>query len=404
MHQSQHPDNPDLVELPVSSLSIGMYVAQLDRPWLETPFALQGFPIREQGDIDCLRDHCAYVYIDPARQTRVGSYKTRHAAGKANARDKVSMKTEFAQAKVDFETASQTMEKVFQRIHSNRRVDVEVIRNAITPLIDSVFRNREALAALTRMKDKSDYHYQHSISTAVWAAVLGRHLGMDRSALITLAVGTSMMDVGMTTVPDELLNKLGILDDSEVQEIRNHVKRGVNMIRNSGTSDTKILDVLACHHERHDGSGYPLGLKSNQIPPMARIAGLVDSYDAMITDRPHSPGRSSFEAMQEICDLRNILFQDSLVEHFTQTVGMFPTGAIVELNTGEIGVVVQQNSARRLRPRIVIILDQAKQPLPSLKHIDLAQCTSVSDETPTMWIAKEHSLGAFGIQPDRYFL
>ncbi len=156
------PSDPNLLEVPVGSLDLGMFVAELDRPWSETPFALQGFCIREQGDIDCLRDHCSYVYVDPQRKARLGTYSKRHAPGKAKRRDSISIKKEFTQAKVDFASASQTMEKVFTRIHSNRKVDVEVIKSAITPLIDSVFRNREALAALVRMKDKDDYYYQHS--------------------------------------------------------------------------------------------------------------------------------------------------------------------------------------------------------------------------------------------------
>ncbi|NKC02077.1 MAG: DUF3391 domain-containing protein [Pseudomonadales bacterium] len=383
----------NLIEVPVLGLQPGMYVSQLDRPWLETPFATQGFLIRDTADAEYVAQHCSYVYIDPKQAKVVDLNQKRFTRP-----DKISIKQEFTRAKVEFENASQAMEKVFAEIKSHRRLDIKAVRVAISPLIDSVFRNKDALAALTRLKDKGDYLFQHSLSTAVWSAVLGRHLGMERDELLELALGTSIMDVGMSTLPDNLLSKEGPLSTRELNLIQSHVGKSLSLAADGLSKRT--LNILACHHERNDGSGYPHGLVGTQIPLFARIAGLVDAYDAMITQRPHAQARSSFEAVQELVDMKDTLFQGSLVEQFVQTVGMFPTGAIVELNTGEVGIVVRQNETRRLRPVVVLILNSEQQRRTDMPTIYFSKYTN----TPTTWIVRELRAGAYGITPHDYFV
>ena len=388
-----------LLEIPVASLKPGMFIAELDKPWLETPFALQGFFIQDDDDIDYVSKHCSYVYIDPGLMA-----SNRNRSRSRELIDRASIRQELPQAKIDFVNASSSLEKVFANIRSNRHLDVKAVQEAINPLIDSVFRNREALSALVRMKDKGDYLFEHSLSCAIWSAVLGRHLGMDKTTLQHLALGAATMDVGMTLLPDALLGKKGKLTLKEVQQIHGHVKESLKILKESGDASNTVLNIVACHHERFDGSGYPRGMENPQIPLLARIAGLVDAYDAMVTQRPHAPARSSFDAMQELSDLRGIHFQESLVEQFVQAVGLFPTGTIVEINTGEVGVVVQQNSNRRLRPKVALILDKNKKRHLQIVTIDLNKYVQETDGTPTQWIAKEHEAGAFNLNPDEYFL
>ena len=401
MEQIYVPEDPNLVEVPVFSLEVGMFVAELDRPWLETPFAMQGFVVKDDADIEYISKHCTYVYVDPEKREGFGIKMPRQVKA---VKEQSTLKAEFSRAKVEFESASQAMERVFAQIEQNQKVDIPTMQKVVRPLIDSVFRNREALAALVRLKDKGDYMFQHSLATAVWAAVLGRHMGLERAALEDLALGVSVMDVGMTDVPDEILNKKGPLEPHEIVEMRAHVSNSLKLVHNNGLTN-RVMNLVACHHERFDGSGYPQRLKGNEIPPLARIAGIVDTYDAMLTPRPHSRARSSFEAIQELADMKDRGFQGSLVEQFIQTVGMFPTGSIVELNTGAVGVVVEQNPARRLKPKVVLILDENKQRYNKLSLIDLSAVASWTKlQLPEMWIVQEHSRGSFDIQPDDYFI
>jgi len=267
-----------------------------------------------------------------------------------------------------------------------------------------VLRNSEAMAALMRMKSKDDYLYNHSLANAVWAAVLGRHLGLEQQMLVRLALGAALLDVGMPSVSDELTRGPEALSDSARVQIHAHVKIGLELLNAVGGLHPDVLEIVATHHERHDGSGYPRALAGSDIPLLGRLAGLVDSYDAMITARPHAPARSSFEAIQELSDLKDQLFQGELVEQLMQTIGLFPTGAVIELSSGEVGVVVQQNASRRLRPKVVVVLDSQKQRHAKLVVLDLAKYVSEDENRDSLWISKELEPGAHGIRPDEFFL
>ncbi len=164
-----------------------------------------------------------------------------------------------------------------------------------------------------------------------------------------------------------------------------------------------ILDMIASHHERHDGSGYPHGLSGGDIPVFGRIAGLVDCYDAMISRRVYADARSSYDAVRELNLQSGTGFQREMVEQFVQALGMFPTGRIVEMNTGEVGIVVEQNRVRRLRPKVMVLLDAQQQPVSSHRVLDLKGLPSDEQKDSARWIVKGHEPGAFGIDPKDYF-
>ncbi len=398
------PDTLNLLEIPVGNLKPGMYVAALDRPWLETPFLMQGFFVHDQNDIDSVAKHAAIVYVDPRRQTKEKYPEAKPKAGKPRYRDQTSLKQEYKTAQVDLTSASDAIENVFVRLKNGGNIDVGAMQTAISPLIDSVLRNSEALASLVRMKLKGDYLYNHSLTVSVWAAIFGRHLGFDRGRLKSLALGGALIDTGMATVPDEIILATGPLTPDQTALVRKHVDDGVAYLQKSHEVQQDVLEMVATHHERHDGSGYPRGLKGMDIPVFGRIAGMIDSYDAMITIRPHAKPRSSFEAMQEISGLKDQKFQGELVEQFMQAIGLFPTGSVVELNTGEIGVVVQQNTTRRLRPKVIVVLDAQSNKQEKLVVLDLSKYAKDGNNKSDLWIAHELQSGAHGIQPDEYFL
>jgi HD-GYP domain-containing protein (c-di-GMP phosphodiesterase class II) len=383
-----------------------MYVAQLDRPWLETPFVLQGFFLQEQSDIDLVSKHCAYVYVDPRRRTELKHLKhkvVKEPTRNRNYRDVSSLKSEFTVAVEEYESATVAVGKVFDELRRGRHLNLKLMRSAIDPLIDSVIRNSEAMAALVRLKSKGDYLYHHSLANAVWVAVLGRHLGLEPGVLKRAALAVAVMDVGMTRLEESVLGNAGKLDEADIARIHDHVGLGIELLKSSGEVDPAVLSVVAGHHERHDGSGYPKGLKDSAIPLLARIAGLVDSYDAMITARPHAPARSSFEAMQELSDRKDELFQGELVEQFMQAIGLFPTGSVVELSSGEVAIVVAQNETRRLRPKVVVVLDENKQRYSRLVIIDLSSYEAGGHKSD-MWVKKELQADAYGLRPDEFFL
>ena len=393
-----------LVKVSAGSLQPGMFVADLDRPWLDTPFSLQGFVVRDQEEVHYISRYVDWVMVDidyagSQLFLPVNPSDTETAPA---AEDRLRIKADFQQAKISFESASESLDRVFDSINKGNHTDINAVKNAVSPLIDGVFRNQEAVAALVRLKEVSDYRYNHGISMAVWSAILGRHIGLHRGELEKLVVGCAMCDVGMTTLPEEMLESPEPLTDEQREQMQQHPIVGSNMVKENGNADIEILSIIENHHERYDGSGYPRGVEGATIPLLSRIAGLVDAYDAMITPRPYAPARSSYEAVQELIDTKGQLFQDALVEQFAQAIGLFPTGCLVELNNGEVAIVVKQNNSRRLRPEVVVVLNADKSRKQRLELLDLA--ASGLSGADTRWITRELQPGTYGVNSKEFFI
>jgi len=380
-----------------------MFVAELDRPWLETPFVTQGFIIRDTEDVYYIGKYIEYAFVD----IHYGGAEVFLSLPKAVASSvrldiRLSMKTDFEAARLSFESATDSLERVLGSLKEDQRADITSVKQSIIPLIDSVFRNKEAVAALARLKESSDYRYDHGVSMAVWSAILGRHIGLHRKELEKLVVGCAMCDIGMTQLPKKLTSSAKPLTKKQKDIIAQHPIAGAEMIKLSSGDDFEIIALIENHHERYDGSGYPRGLEGAAIPLLARIAGLVDSYDAMIATRPHSKARTSFEAVQELLDCKDSLFQGALIEQFVQAIGLFPTGSLVELNTGEVAIVVKQNETRRLRPEVVVVLDNNKNRKSPLTLVDLS--TDGIAEACSYWITTELAAGSYGIDSEEFFI
>jgi HD-GYP domain-containing protein (c-di-GMP phosphodiesterase class II) len=183
------------------------------------------------------------------------------------------------------------------------------------------------------------------------------------------------------------------------------VDHGIELLRAAPNVDNRVVTMIATHHERFDGSGYPHKLKGDEIPLVGRIAGIVDCYDAMISERSYARPKSAYDAVRELKSLGGIAFPAELVELFIQAVGVFPTGTVVELNTGDVGIVIGQNRFRRLRPEVMLILDAHKRVRDEFTTIDLLTCDENTGKAePTLWITRGLERGAYGIDPKEYFL
>lgn len=388
-----------LLKVQAENLRPGMFVAELDRPWLETPFTLQGFVVRDDEDVLYICSYVDFVYVD-ADYSSESLLLPEQSEQKETVKKRLSIKTDFEQAKTSFNSASESLDRVFNSLNSGEQTDIQVVRESVQPLIDGVFKNKEAMAALVRLKESSDYRYQHGISMAVWGAILGRHIGLPIDELEKLVVGCAMCDVGMTRLPEEIFRQQSELTDYQRQMVELHTRLGAQMVDDSGSADIEVLGIIKSHHERFDGSGYPEGLQGTEIPLLARIAGLVDAYDAMITPRAYAPGVSSYDAIKELIKSKGVLFQDALVEQFVQAIGLFPTGSLVEFNSGEVGIVVKQNEMRRLKPEVVLVLDEGKKKLDALALVDLS-CEEIGN---SRWIVRGLKSGSYDVNSEEYFI
>ncbi|TDG15908.1 HD-GYP domain-containing protein [Seongchinamella unica] len=391
-----------LVKVPAISLQPGMFVAELDRPWLETPFALQGFVVRDPAEAIYVSRFVDHVFVDAEYKAQRNFLCLDAAPTHAVPQERLELRADMRQARACFDNAAQTLDRVFDSLRAGRSAEISKVQESISPLIESVFKNREAVGALLRLKESGDYRFEHGVSMAAWAAILGRQIGLHRDELETLAVGCAMCDVGMTQLPAELLGQANRLSEAQQRIIRAHPTMGAEMVTDSRNVNFEILGIIENHHERMDGSGYPRGLQGAAIPLLARIAGLVDTYDAMITPRPWAPARTSHEAAQELLDTKGSKFQDALVEQFIQAIGLFPTGTLVELNTGEVGIVTRQNETRRLKPEVVVVLDGNKHKRDPLEIVDLGNQND--PRGIERWITRELLPGSHGVNSEEYYI
>ena len=489
-----------LINVPAKDIRIGMFVAELDRPWTETPFLLQGFLVEDEKQVAELQSLCKIVYVDRARsiegvfpETRehtprpratmppepkkgTASRELRDPETRPNAttpprpkkdasaaparsrpskpesftdtqalildviqelgprdaqapepepdpgayyqptfmdavrdgfsvlfrkrerqrepqrgpmptmpaarRPKAADTAEETPARHDFIPASiqltvhpvttsidQEMPHARQAfvqieaisrqlvddIRAGRLFSVDELEEVIDDVVDSALRSPDAMMLVTRLKEQDVATYGHSLQVSVYLVALGRHLGLPRDELTRLAMLGLFLDLGKIKVPAELLSKPGALTPAEFDLVKQHVSYGVDLVRKVPDVHPSILDGIAKHHEREDGSGYPGGLHADGISLYGRMAGIVDTFVAMTNRRPHASPISAYEALRKISDLGGKLFHAPLVEQFVQTVGVFPVGSRVELSTGEIAIVLQQSTVRRLKPKVLVV-------------------------------------------------
>ncbi|MEO6925312.1 MAG: HD-GYP domain-containing protein [Rhodanobacter sp.] len=393
----------------VAELQLGMFVCRLDRPWEETPFLLQGVALTRREDVETLQRLCREVYIDTRRRvpldapkllTRTDDLSRSRFSNNTHYTDLSAVEDEAPRARAALENASQIIDGLFEDITSGRELSVEHVEQAVRPLVNTVLRSADAFFLVEGLRRSDSYSYSHAISCSALAAAFGRHMGFDEETIFSLAAGGLLMDVGKTRLPEALLQYQGSLAPSEVDIIRSHVKHGLDALAESGIANLDVLDIMRTHHERHDGSGYPEGLAGYAIPITGRMLGIIDSYDAMSSVRPYRAAISRHHALQQIYVARNRLYQAEMIEQFQVCLGVYPTGSLVELSTGEVAIVMAQNQVRRLRPRVAILSAPNKQPLNDFRPVDLM---SLGDKD-AVDIVRSLAVGDYGIDASRFFL
>ena len=399
-------------------LQAGMYVSSLDRPWIDTPFLLQGFLIKDDEEIMLLKKYCKHVYIDTDKGIDSAHFVNESQNLKTNERlercltdqsklvqyeDTKTAYEEMPVAKMAVDEASFRVVSIMESVKSGKSIDVAQVRTVVEPIVESIIRNPDALMWLTQMRHKDSYTYSHSVDNCALAIAFGRHMGLPKSDLDILAMGLLLMDVGKMKIPADLLNKTGPLNEAEYKVVRSHVRHSVEILKRSEGIDTDIINIALTHHERFDGSGYPNGLVGTQTPVYGRIAAIIDCYDAMTSERPYSKPVSPYKALQEIYNWRNRYFQEELVEQFLQCLGVFPTGTLVEMHSGEVGIVMAQNKTRRMSPQVMLLLDKNKKPLPDYMIVDLMNQPAEYNDDP-LAILRGLDPGSYDIDPTEFYM
>ena len=364
-----------LVEVPVESLEFGMYVSKLDRPWAGTPFVFQGFVLKNDKQVEAIKKYCKSVFIDPEKRelqdvTRVTAEDLAKIRGATVYRESASVEAEFPRAAKAFTQSTTVVRELARAVTAGSAIDSPKAREASVQITESVTRNPDAMALLTKLQEKNSEVLSRSAEIAVTMTIFGRFLQLPPQTLELLGMVGLMQDVGKLRLPRELaLN--GPINAAEVQAYREHVEHSIAILRETPGLPSDLHDYVSVHHERFDGSGYPRGLRGDAIPLAGQIAGLIDTYDTLTAPRPLGEAMTPANALSILYKERGKAFQAALVEQFIQCIGVYPVGSVVQLNSGDVAVVIAQNMVRRMQPRIMVVKDAQGVPIRPHKMLDL---------------------------------
>jgi len=384
-------------KIDVADLRVGMFVVELDKPWEESGFMFQGLDIKSAADIQQVQAECSFVWVD-YDEFSLKKHKTeepKHTAPGVGSNDTgISVEEEFEAAKEVHSLASEAVSTLFEEIRLGAEVDGGKVKQAVNGCVDSILRNPDASVWLTRIQAKHEATAQHSLNVAALSIVMAKAAGMTQREMEDVGVCGMLHDVGKTGISTEVLSKAGPLTAEEMIEMQKHTKYGRDILLSTKSVMSGAADVAHSHHEREDGQGYPRRLSSESIPVFAKIVAIAEAYDTMTTKQTYRAACSPSEALQELYSLRGKQFDEDLVIKFIDAVGIFPPGSIVEMVNGEIGIVLA-NTSDKLRPRVIIILDAAKEPIYQ-RVVDLSQM-DVDNEGNVYQIKTTLSDGSFGI-------
>lgn len=366
----------------VQDVRVGMFVTQLDIPWEESTFMFQGLEIKSTADIQELQKQCKHVWVDydefslPKERKAEGLPANPHISPNAT----VSVQDEFSSAQEVHSLASRTVTDLFNEIRLGAEVDGAKVKQAVNGCVDSILRNPDASVWLTRIQAKDEGTAQHSLNVAALSIIMGKAMNLANRELEDIGVCAMLHDVGKTSIPTEILNKQGPLTEAEQEEIKKHTRYGRDILISTKSVMSGAADVAHSHHERPDGKGYPRGLSADKIPFYAKIVAIAEAYDVITTKQIYRKALSPSEAIQELYANRGTQFDEELVIKFIDSVGIFPPGSIVEMVTGEIGIVLSSTSDK-LRPRVIMILDSEHEAIEQ-SVVDLSQMETDAQGNP----------------------
>jgi HD-GYP domain-containing protein (c-di-GMP phosphodiesterase class II) len=373
----------------VEQLEFGMYVAELDRPWTDTPFMFQGFYLRTDQQLEALKKFCKHVFVDLEKteledrsRPRIGlpSFKIR---GNTAYLETVNVETEANRAtQVYTETVAAINELLRPLAQGGTVLEAKEVKESVKRLTDSVVRNPDALLLISKLREKSEVAHARALQVSIYMIVFARFLELAREELELLGLLGLLQDVGKTQLPASIMQKHGPLTPEQAEFAKKHVALSAEILRTTPGIPPRLPALALLHHERQDGSGYPHGLKGEQIGLYGSIAAIADTFDALTAVRPYAETLSPSSALSFLYKERGTGYHSGLVEQFIQCVGAFPVGSVVELNSAEVGIVIAQNLVRRLKPRVMVVLDSQGNPMRPHKILDLDKDPKVRPDEP----------------------
>ena len=371
------------VKIGSKDVAIGMFVSALDRPWKQTPFPIHGFYVRELTELKLLNTHCDYVYIDIQKgiapddgllqQKSLGGYKKPvkfHVASLAPIKvnsavymDVQPMAAELLTAENVYSQLLSDVDLVMNQAVNQSLKSVQGIKKTALLFVETVINNPDASLWLIRTDSSKQYPFHYLIRSAMWSLLLGRHFGLPKGELGMLVLGVLLKDVGLAQLNKPALGR------SEVQAV--DIEQSVLLLKNLSGIPPKVIHVVKTYLERVNGVGIPAGLQGDDIPLLGKLAGIACFYESVIHPFGEAYALSPSKAVSKLYELRGTAFQDDVVGEFIQAIGLYATGTVVKLSTGEVGIVTEQHLQRRLKPNVLLLLNSNGERMKKMAVIDL---------------------------------
>ncbi len=408
-----------LKKIETSQLRRGMHLHAFEGSWVDHPFWRTRFVIEDEATLAKVRDSgVRECWIDVSKGLDVPAEKPSLPAPRAIVADppppvpaaaakappppeRTTMQEEMARAAAAVKRGREAVVNMFADARLGRAIDAEQTLPLVEQISDSVFRNPGALVSLARLKTHDDYSYMHSVAVCALMVSLARQLGLAPEQCREAGQAGLLHDIGKALMPGDVLNKPGKLTDDEFKVMKTHPERGHELLVEGRGAGEMALDVCLHHHERVDGTGYPHRLSGDGLSLHARMGAVCDVYDAITSNRPYKAGWDPSESIAKMASWKGH-FDERIFAAFVRSIGIYPTGSLVRMASGRLGVVVEQN-AEQLSAPVVKLFFSTKSNMPFAPvRLDLARdATSdkiVGRESPERWGFKQ--LDELWLDPD----
>ena len=372
-----------LKKIPVSELKLGMHLQAFCGAWLDHPFWRTKFVLSDPNDLVLVRESpISEVWIDISKGLDV---EPGSAAAAVNVEiveklpepapakiEKTSFNDEVKRASRIVAKGKEAVVSMFQEARMGKAIEAEAAAPLVEEISNSVMRNPGALISLARLKTADDYTYMHSVAVCALMIALARQLGLDEQQTRDAGMAGLLHDLGKAMIPLEVLNKPGKLTDAEFALVKTHPEEGHKLLlEGKGVSDV-TKDVCLHHHEKVDGSGYPKGLNSETMSLFAKMGAVCDVYDAITSNRPYKAGWDPAESIKRMAEWKGH-FDPAVFQAFVKSLGIYPIGSLVRLESGKLGVVIEQGEQSLLKPKVKVFFSTKAQAYIKPETIDLAR-------------------------------
>lgn len=396
-------------KIKVSDLKSEMYIHDLNCGWMDHNFLHNQFLIKDEQDVEKIIDSgIRYVYIDTSKGLDISDASTAEEVHeqlenkiqqigrdtlKASEKQ-TALQEELIQARRIFSEANCIVNTVLLDCRMGKQVEIEKLKPIVSKITSSIFRNPDAIVSLLRIKQADTYTFQHSVAVSTLLISFCRSMEMKRDVIELVGIGGLLHDIGKMRIPDRILNKPGKLSDDEFELMKKHVSFGCLLLENIQHLSPISVSVAAEHHERFDGTGYPLKLKGDEISLYGQMAAIVDVYDALTSNRIYHTGLEPTEVLKKILEWSEHHFNSILVQNFIRTIGIYPVGTLVRLYSGHLAVVIEQNHDDLLHPKVKVIFNSKTHSYIQPRIVDLANSKSenniVTFEHSSHWRIDPH--------------